>query len=169
MICRVFWHSGLRNSLLGTSSFFTYDLLRLRRGTLIARYINLFLVFGISGAFHISFETTLGTPPAENLVGKFFLMQAVGITMEDFVEWVYRVIRPRRQPNHGDEKTRQDGIGESVETWQKLIGYLWVLSWFIFTTPIWSYQRMRLDAYSLFTSSPADGTPNQNELFPTVY
>ena len=105
-----------------------------------------------------------GTPPAENLVCGFFLMQAIGITVEDFVEWVYRVVRPRRQPNHRDEKSGQNGIGKSVETWQKLIGYLWVASWFVLTTPMWSYQRMRLDADSLFTSSPADGTPNQGQL-----
>ena len=102
-------------------------------------------------------------------MGEFFLIQAVGITLEDFVEWVYRVIRPQRQPNYGDEKTRQDGIGESVETWQKLIGYLWVLSWFVLTTPRWSYQRMRLDANSLFTSSPVSGMPVQEQAFDQLF
>ena len=164
MFRRTFWHSGLRNPFLGTANFFTHDVLRLRRGTPAARYINLFLVFGISGAFHLSNETSSGIPPAKNRVSEFFLMQAVGITMEDFIEWVYRVVRPGRQRNRDDEKTGQDGVGESLETWQKLIGYVWVISWFLLTTPIWSYQRMRLDPSSLFTSSPADGTLDQDQL-----
>ena len=162
MICRLFWHSGLRNSFLGTSNFFTYDVLRLRRGTLAARYINLFLVFGISAAFHTSNDITMGIPPAESVEHEFFLMQAVGITLEDFAGWLYRVVRPRPQPNRRDEKTGRDGVEERVESWQKLMGYLWVIAWFVFTTPRWSYQRLRLDADSSSTFGPADGAPDQD-------
>ena len=160
MIGRLFWHSGLRNSFLGTSNFFTYDVLRLRRGTLAARYINLFLVFGISGAFHTSNDITLGIAPAESVEHEFFLMQAVGITFEDFAQWLYRVVQSRRQPNLRDEKSGRDGVGERVETWQILMGYLWVIAWFVFTTPRWSYQRLRLDAEPSSTYGPTDGTPD---------
>ena len=99
---------------------------------------------------------------------EFFLMQAVGITLEDFAEWACRVVRPPRRPNHRDEKTGPDNVGESVQTWQKLVGYLWVISWFVFTTPRWSYQRIRLDVDSLSTPGPADGTPDQDQLFPYI-
>lgn len=157
---RLFWHSGLRNSFLGTANFFTYDVLRLRRGTLAARYTNLFLVFGISGAFHTSSDVTWGVALADSVEHEFFLMQAVGISLEDLAEWLYRVVRPRRQPNYRDEKTRPDGIREGVETWQMLVGYLWVISWLVFTTPRWSYQRIRLDADPSPTSDTPDETPD---------
>ena len=155
MLCSLFWHSGLRNSFLGTSNFFTYDVLRLRRGTLAARYIGLFFVFGISAAFHTSNDIMLGIAPEESVEHEFFLMQAVGITLEDFAGWVHRVVRSRRRRNRRDEKS-----GERVETWQKLMGYLWVMSWFVFTTPRWSYQRLRLDADSWSTSGQGDRTPD---------
>ena len=160
------WHSGLRNSFLGTANFFTFDVLRLRRGTLAARYVNLFLVFGISGVFHMSSDMTWGVTLADSVEHEFFLMQAVGITIEDFVEWVYRVVGPRRRPDLSEEKkTRPDGGRKGVETWQRLMGYFWVLSWLVFTTPRWSYQRMRIDAEFASTDGTAVMTPDSDQLF----
>lgn len=149
----MFWHSVLRNSLLGVSTFITYDVLRLRRGTLAARYANLWLVYGVSGVIHLLFDDVRGIPFGENTAYRLFLMQALGITLEDFAEWVFRSIRLGRQPTERDQKSDGKGGVERAETWQKAVGYLWVTSWLIFTTPAWSYQNIRHAGSQIFPLS----------------
>lgn len=153
---RVFWHSGLRNPLLGAANFITYDLLRLRHGTLAARYANLWLAFCVSGTIHKLSDDTAGVPAGENTAYKLFLMQALGITLEDFAEWFYRSIRLGHQPTDRDEKIEGKGGVERAEKWQKAVGIVWVTSWLIFTTPAWSYQNMRHNGGPLFSFSLLD-------------
>ena len=111
-------------------------------------------------------DETLGVPPTENRAFEFFIMQAVGIALEDFAQWMYRVVRPEQQPIHRDKKLEKRGIERGVESWQKLIGFLWVTSWLVFTTPTWSYQNFRLDPDSLSVFSLADVKRNQDPMFP---
>lgn len=80
-------------------------------------------------------------------------MQALGITLEDLAEWIYRSIRLGRQPTYRDRKVEGKGGAERPKEWQKLMGYLWVASWLVFTTPAWSYQNMRHDGGQLFSFS----------------
>ena len=64
---------------------------------------------------------------------KFFLLQAVAITFEDFVIYIVKRL------------LRRKGIefkpGEVCESWAeavvKVIGYCWVTLWFCLTLPVW--------------------------------
>lgn len=82
-----------------------------------------------------------------------FIMQAVGITVEDFVQWVYRTIRLGQQPRARDDKADGKGGVESPSAWQRAVGYLWVAAWLTWSTPAWSYQNVRHDAGQLFPFS----------------
>ena len=148
-----FWHSGLRNPLLGTADFLTYDVLRLPKGTLLARYVRIFATFFFSGTLHRRSDNTAGIDPTSNTARTLFLMQAVGIIVEDFAQWAFRVWRLGHWPTKEDRLG--DGKGELDKTtlWQKVLGYFWVAAWLIWTTPSWSYQNIRNDAGQLFPLS----------------
>lgn len=82
-----------------------------------------------------------------------FIMQAVGITIEDFVEWLYRSSELGRTPPKADEKKFGKGGVERPKAWQAVVGYVWVAAWLVWTTPAWSYQNIRHDAGQLFPFS----------------
>lgn len=155
-----FWHSGLRNPLVGTANFVTDDVLCLPKGTIVTRYVRIFNTFVLSGTIHALVDNTAGVAPSENLAMTLFIMQAVGITLEDFVEWIYRTYTLGRPPQAKDEKVDGKGGVETSTAWQRAVGYLWVAAWLIWTTPAWSYQNIRLDAGQLFPfsffSSPSE-------------
>ena len=152
-LCSDFWHSGLRNPLLSTADFLTYDILRLPEGTLLARYVRIFATFFISGTIHRSVDRTAGIDPASNTAMTLFLMQAVGITAEDFAQWAFRVWKLGRWPTKEDRLGHEKGSLEGPTLWQKVLGYLWVGVWLIWTTPSWSYQNIRNDPGQLFPLS----------------
>ena len=64
---------------------------------------------------------------------KFFLLQAVAITFEDFVIYVAKSLLRRR----GVELK----VGKADESWPeavaRVIGYCWVVLWFCLTLPLW--------------------------------
>lgn len=85
-------------------------------------------------------DNTAGIPLAKNTAWKLFVTQAVGITVEDFVESAYhRVVGP--------------STTKSTALWKKIIGFVWVLGWMSWTTPSWSYQNMTHDGEPLYPFS----------------
>ncbi|KAK7187800.1 hypothetical protein DPSP01_010847 [Paraphaeosphaeria sporulosa] len=136
----VFWHTGLRNPLSSTANFFAYDVLRLPKGSLFGRYTSAYLTFALSGFVHTLMDNTAGIPLARNTAWKLFVTQAIGITIEDFVESTYhRVAGPSNS--------------KSTALWKKAIGFVWVLAWMSWTTPSWSYQNMTHDGEPLYPFS----------------
>ncbi|MCJ1252095.1 hypothetical protein MMC30_009333 [Trapelia coarctata] len=142
----VFWHSGLRNALLGTADFCTYDILRLPRRTVWARYAKISLTFAISGIIHRLVDDTNGIPESENTVYILFLLQALGIMIEDGVELGYHKLQSKGQRRVKPRPT-------SIRGWQKVVGYIWVGAWLVWTTPSWSYANIRHDGDQLFPFS----------------
>lgn len=80
-------------------------------------------------------------------------MQAVGITIEDGIEFVYRTGKLGR--GLGTRKEQRGGTTEVMSTkgWQRAVGYLWVGAWLVWTTPAWSYANIRHDGDQLFRFS----------------
>ncbi|EOD45306.1 putative tri7-like toxin biosynthesis protein [Neofusicoccum parvum UCRNP2] len=130
-----YWHSGLRNPMVANANFVTYDLLRLSRGTLAARYLSIFLTFAISGAIHHLVDSIAGVPAAENTTADLFLMQAVGITVEDFTVWLFE----RRFAKV------QDAAAARKHGWARVLGYVWVCAWLVWVTPPMSYSHIRYE------------------------
>ena len=64
---------------------------------------------------------------------KFFLLQAVAITFDDFVIYLGKRFLP-----HGGIEFKSGDVGLSwVEVFARGVGFCWVLLWFCFTVPIW--------------------------------
>ncbi|KAF2742532.1 hypothetical protein M011DRAFT_490496 [Sporormia fimetaria CBS 119925] len=146
----LFWHVGLRNCLSSTANFLAYDVLSFPRGSLLGRYTSIYGTFALSAIIHALVDTTAGIKPSENLVWQLFVMQAVGITIEDFVEWAYHQISGSKARGEGKSGVNQPYL------WQKALGFVWVLAWLSWTTPTWSYANMRNAGDPLFSFSPIE-------------
>ena len=114
------------------SDFILHDLLHLRKSTFITRYGQIFLSFLISGVMHFLGEVGVGFPVRDSGTIQFFLLQAVGIMLEDGVQAIYRyALGIRRNP------------GSQPQRWARVVGYVWVLGFMTWSTPIWFYPRLR--------------------------
>jgi hypothetical protein len=128
-----FWHSMMRYKLSATGDFVTYDVLGLERGSFAARYSHLFSVFGASGICHIIMDIVGPIKLSESRGLQFFILNAVGICIEDFVQYLWR---------RGRGKTRKEDSGKP-RLWVRLLGGAWVVAWEIFVTPMWAYPGLR--------------------------
>lgn len=109
----------------------------------MARYMNLFFVFAGSGIKHIVSDVAAGIPLDETGALPFFAVQAFGVMFEDAVKALWQ----RYNKNEAERK---------VKRWQKILGYVWVLAFMVWSTPAWSYHhlgRQRLDKDYLFVFS----------------
>ena len=97
------------------------------KGTLLARYTVLILTFAISGIFHQFGDVASGVPWEEAGAVRFFIMEAIGIMIEDTVQGIYRLLR-------GQKRTPDKPTG-----WKHALGLAWVLIWLTWTTPVWVY------------------------------
>ena len=72
------WHRHLRLKLSSPTNCIVYDILLFRKGTYVARYVHLLLVFHVSGMVHIVFEVVQGIKYYESGAARFFLTQVLG-------------------------------------------------------------------------------------------
>ena len=126
----VFWHQNIRMTFEGVSTFMTRDVLKLRKGSVINRYMNIFLTFLVSGFIHLGSDFARGISFRESGAIQFWCMQAFGIMFEDSVQAAYRSLTG---------KTRL----EPVPLWAKCIGYVWTLAFLTWTTPVWTYPHFQ--------------------------
>ena len=77
---------------------------------------------------------------------KFFLMQAMGIAMEDTVGWCWEQLLGNRKVEEKSESGRKKMYDRRVNGWvRKGAGYLWVLLWLVWTTPGWVYPSLEMN------------------------
>jgi len=103
--------------MLTSHANFLANVLQLPRGT-FATYFKLFTAFFLSGLIHAIGDYMLFQNFSEGTSIQFFLLQAVGITLEDAVIALASYL----------------GYKESKAF--KLIGFAWVLAWFAFSMPM---------------------------------
>lgn len=109
-------------------------ILRLRRGSIFARYTHLLLAFFASGVMHVLIDMSAGLPFSHSGALRFFLMQAVGIAFEDAVQTSWRrLFAPSKA-----------GTTSQAFFWryQRVIGYIWVLLWLTWSSPIAYYPTL---------------------------
>ena len=97
----------------------------------MARYGFIAGVFTVSGIFHLLCDISQGIPKAESGAMRFFGIQTLGIMFEDAVQAVFKKL-------HGEESF----------TWRlatAVTGYLWVVAWLTWTSPIWIYPTISRD------------------------
>ncbi|KAK3311973.1 membrane bound O-acyl transferase family-domain-containing protein [Apodospora peruviana] len=122
------WHQTLRRPLTSISNFFIYRVFRLPpspRSLIAARYLKLFISFGISGAIHQSADLVLGISRNESQAFVYFVTTAAAITFEDGVQYIFS---PKV-------------IGQA---WRKYVGYIWVCGYMYWMTPACAYPAARV-------------------------
>jgi len=107
-------------------------LLKLPHGSNRSSYTQLYIAFFLSGIIHSSADFMLEKRMVYRSF-KFFLLQAVAITFEDFVIYIAKRLLCRR-----GVELKPGTVNESwVETAVRVIGYCWVTLWFCSTLPVW--------------------------------
>lgn len=101
----------------------THGALGIERLSTSARYLKLILTFMLSGILHTLAEFGGGLPVQQSGTMRFFVMQSLGIIFEDVLKAV--------------------SANEESPVWHKammrLLGYLWVGLFLVWTTPGWLY------------------------------
>lgn len=141
------WHQHLRKYFTALADLIVYKALRLRKGKLITRYLHLSLIFLISGLWHAWIEFAQGFPARQSGQIPFFVTQVVGILLEDTVQAVYR-------------STRGVQWGAPPTPMARAVGYVWLVVFLWWSTPIWFYPQRRISRanddellpFSLFAS-----------------
>ncbi|KAE8152730.1 membrane bound O-acyl transferase family-domain-containing protein [Aspergillus avenaceus] len=149
-----FWHSGLRLPLASNINFIVYDVIRLRRRSLEARTLATLLTFGLSGAIHYYVDEATGIPRSDNMVIRFFLLQAIGITLEDQAQKLYQQLANPRDETPSDPKAKKN---QPTETWHRIVGYIWVILWTQWTMAPYAYSFDRNPVDPTFPISAVQG------------
>lgn len=116
-----------------TSAF--VDAMKIKRGTKLSSYTQLWLAFTISGAMHASSMLILPSPTNitfnERTIGvmQFFFFQAAAITFEDFIQWVWKQL---------------GGKTSAPSMFRTLVGYTWVICCFWYSLPLIGDVMLRM-------------------------
>lgn len=122
-----FWHQFTRRGLTSFSTGFA-QALGLKKGTNAYSYVHLYTAFLLSGILHAGSILILPSQINLTLQDKtagmiaFFVWQAVAISVEDFVQWVFC--------------TTFGGPNASRSWIVRLVGYSWVVWSFWFSLPL---------------------------------
>ncbi|RDL35145.1 uncharacterized protein BP5553_07076 [Venustampulla echinocandica] len=125
-----FWHQLYRRKLNLPFTILT-RFVPIARGTLLSKYLQLYLAFIASGLLHTLGAMNATTSSHENnmLQLTFFLVQPVAITIEDFAVYL-------------GEKW---GAKKSWKT--KLLGRIWTFSWFTYSLRYMAAHQYDLGAF----------------------
>lgn len=126
-MCSTFWHQNIRATFEGISIYITQDLLHLSKGSLVARYSNIYIAFIVSGLLHLGTDFGVGVTFRESGALQFFCTVATGIMCEDAVEAIW---------SHLVGLNRSD---QPTPLWQRCVGYLWTILFLCWCTPRWTY------------------------------
>ena len=92
----------------------------------------MFLVFAVSGVFHFLGDIAQGICGHESGAMHFFCTQALGIMFEDMAQALLRRLV-------GAKPIAKFGF------FTRTVGYIWLVAWLTWTSPIWIYPAMQRD------------------------
>ena len=139
----VFWHQFLRQRLSSISNYVSLNLLRLPKGRWITRYTRLLLAFLVSGMMHALTDVGQGYSWKSSGSIHFFLTQWLGIVVEDTVQGAYCSVSPSR--TFKDSEGREPLNRGIQKCWIRVIGYVWLLLFLAWSTPVWIYPALRVN------------------------
>ncbi|KAK4184511.1 membrane bound O-acyl transferase family-domain-containing protein [Podospora australis] len=131
-----FWHQTLRWPFSGVAAFLSRRVLRFRPGGKADWYINLWVVFFLSGTLHAILPMAFGRvwQPAGCLL-TFGLFLPLGIVFEDFVRGMWgKKGRPR--------------------WFERVVGHLWVVFYLALVTPVFNYPLQRIEGNPTYLVRP---------------
>ncbi|KAH9909634.1 membrane bound O-acyl transferase family-domain-containing protein [Xylariomycetidae sp. FL2044] len=121
----VSWHQMFRRFLTGHADLIVdHAFPFFPRGSFLSRYVRLGIAFLISGMIHYHGDRLMGVPDSENGAVFFFLLHALAILLEDTIIPMFSAVLPAP-------------LGRTA-------GRVWVLCFFIWSSPIWIYSSTRL-------------------------
>ena len=128
--------------LAGLGRLVANKFLKFRRGTNLSSYAQLYVAFFLSAVFHFAGEFTYERRIVYRSF-KFFLLQAVAITLEDFFIYLSKrlllLCGMRLNPGSTDETW----VGAVV----RVVGYCWVIIWFCLTLPVYVDEAIAAGFY----------------------
>ncbi|KAF2836627.1 hypothetical protein M501DRAFT_939706, partial [Patellaria atrata CBS 101060] len=141
-----FWHQLMRKKFGTVADFLTFPLLRVlhlpdKPHTLFPRYTQLTLVFLISGLLHQAIEVAQGLLWSQSGALKFFLLMAIGIMIEDAAVSIWGALLTQGSKSVNGAR----GSEAEVVWWRKGFGYIWVILYLSWATPVWAYPGLRRD------------------------
>nr|A0A0M3STV6.1 RecName: Full=Acetyltransferase aurG; AltName: Full=Aurovertin biosynthesis cluster protein G [Calcarisporium arbuscula]ALD83633.1 O-acyl-transferase [Calcarisporium arbuscula] len=123
------WHQLIRQKVSSPAHYTTYSLLGLRKGGIAGRYTCILATFFVSGLLHLfCAEYSYGIQWDQSGTLRFYSIQALGIAMEDAVQATSRRLFAYRSTY-----------------WTRAIGYVWVLLWFLWTSPAYFFPLLKYD------------------------
>ncbi|KAK8122767.1 hypothetical protein PG984_011437 [Apiospora sp. TS-2023a] len=125
-----FWHQINTHRLNAMSGFLLHDVLRLRRGTKLVRYMRISLIFLLSGIMHVAIDVASGISLQHSGAMKFFSIQPLGVFIEDMFLSMFHA-RSERPPSP-----------KSLRLWQRCVGWAWLGLWMAWTAPAYLYPIM---------------------------
>ncbi|KAJ7060226.1 membrane bound O-acyl transferase family-domain-containing protein [Mycena amicta] len=129
------WHQKNRRFLSSHGKFLAHRVLRFQRGSVASAYTQLFVAFFVSGVMHY-FPEYMALRHWGGGGLRFFVLQAVGISVEESIVALGRRLGLERWPI----------------PW-KLLGYFWVWTWFAFTAPRWLDPLLHVGVFEPFFHS----------------
>ncbi|KDQ11716.1 hypothetical protein BOTBODRAFT_46285 [Botryobasidium botryosum FD-172 SS1] len=108
------WHQSIQRMVVPHNKFVARTVLRLPRGSYMSAFVQLLVAFSLSALLHCGGDYVAARRLDVSWV--FFVSQAFGIAAED---WVMRLF---------------GGLISSAMV-RRVIGYIWVLSWFRLSVP----------------------------------
>ncbi|KAG8420569.1 hypothetical protein J3459_010932, partial [Metarhizium acridum] len=130
-----FWHQFLRWPFTSTANYLTRDFLRLPRPSPMERYLNIFLVFLLSGLLHVMVDSVQGVLPSQSGAMTFFPLFTLGFMIEDGIQEAWKRLRVSKETHRADLRTT---------LWQRTLGFIWVITWMSLTSPPYLFASRQL-------------------------
>lgn len=127
----MFWHQINRQKVSDIVNFLLCTVFKSSRKTITTKYLSFFLHFFLSGILHAGTDMASGVPWQELGTVQFFCTQLIGIALEEGAQHVYRFAFPSRYAGH-----------RSTMLWARLLGYIWVILFIAWSTPVWIYPSL---------------------------
>lgn len=142
-----FYHQLIRRGCSSIAHLITYPCLKLRKGSLPARYVFMAVVFAVSAIFHLLSDIAIGIPAHESGAVIFFCCQTPAIMFEDAAKALFQQLAGRigGVTTRKKHKISYSEMSLSERVLIKALGYLWVLIWLTCISPVWIYPAMRRD------------------------
>ncbi|KAJ5249267.1 hypothetical protein N7468_000718 [Penicillium chermesinum] len=125
----LYWHQLLRQPFQRITEFICRDIQHLRYPSSLARYLNVILVFLYSALMHACIDAKGGV--GFHLTGAWacFLLQPVGIIVEDIEETLYTKLFGK--------------LHEPASLWIRVLGDIWVWCFLALVAPLYNFPLMR--------------------------
>jgi hypothetical protein len=121
----MFWHRVIYRSFSSHAALVS-STLGIKQRTTLARYVNGFLVFGLSAIMHAMVTAKYGNPCAWGRSMFYWILQPFAFMIEGMVQFFWGKVRRRIEGSVN---------ASMLDVFERVVGYVWVCSWLIWEAP----------------------------------